>query len=96
MLINSKSVSYGPIKTGAHNCFIYINDLHAGFISISKYADDTKLEGNAANPASVKSLYQDFKGMEEWSEASQMMFNTNKCSKAHQYSEQICKLLAAG
>ena len=63
---------------------IYINDIDAGIISrMSKFADDTKLGANAADPESVETLRRDLARIGEWSERWQMPFNTGKCKTLH-------------
>ena len=47
---------------------IYINDLDNGLISrVSKFADDTKLGINAADPEAVRNLQMDLAAIGEWS-----------------------------
>ena len=63
---------------------IYINDIDTGIISkMSKFADDTKLGINAANPTAVTELRRDLARIGEWSETWQMPFNTSKCKVLH-------------
>ena len=63
---------------------IYINDLDEGIISrVSKFADDTKLGIDAADPALVECLRLDLVRIGEWSEKWQMPFNTDKCHIMH-------------
>ena len=63
---------------------IYINDIDAGLISkMSKFADDTKLGVNAADPLEVEGLRRDLERIGEWSERWQMPFNTSKCHVMH-------------
>ena len=62
----------------------YINDLDLGLSSkVSKFADDTKLGINAANPESVRSLQRDLAAIGEWSTVWQMPFNLEKCHVLH-------------
>jgi hypothetical protein len=63
---------------------IYINDLDSGLVSkISKFADDTKLGANAADPDAVRNLQLDLDKIGEWSEKWLMPFNTDKCKVMH-------------
>ena len=63
---------------------IYINYLGLGLSSkVSKFADDTKLGINAANPESVRALQRDLAGIGEWSTVWQMPFNLDKCHVLH-------------
>ena len=62
----------------------YINDLDLGLSSkVSKFADDTKLGINAANPESVRALQRDLAAIGEWSTVWQMPFNLDKCHVLH-------------
>ena len=59
---------------------IYINDLDNGLISrVSKFADDTKLGINAADPEAVKNLQRNLAAIGKWSNVWQMPFNLDKC-----------------
>ena len=63
---------------------IYINDLDVGITSrISKFADDTKLGINAADPAAVEGLRADLLRIGRWSAEWLMPFNTDKCRVLH-------------
>ena len=63
---------------------IYINDLDLGLSSkVSKFADDTKLGINAANPESVRALQRDLPAIVERSTVWQMPFNLEKCHILH-------------
>ena len=63
---------------------IYINYLDLGLSSkVSKFADDTKLGINAANPESVRALQTDLAAILEWSTVWQMPFNLEKCHVLH-------------
>lgn len=63
---------------------IYINDLDTDLVSrVSKFADDTKLGINAADPASVEALRRDLVKIGDWSGRWQMPFNANKCHVLH-------------
>lgn len=63
---------------------IYINDLDSDLSSrVSKFADDTKLGVNAADPALVVSLQRDLVLVGDWSDKWLMPFNTDKCHVLH-------------
>ena len=63
---------------------IYINDLDLGLYSkVPKFADNTKLGINAANPESVRALQGDLAAIGEWSTVWQMPFNLGKCHVLH-------------
>ena len=63
---------------------IYMNDLDSGLISkILKFADDTKLGIDAADPEAVVRLRDDLAKIGEWSEKWQMPFNNGKCHVLH-------------
>ena len=63
---------------------IYIIDLDLGLSSkVSKFADDTKLGINAANPESVRALQRDLAAIGKWSTVWQMPFNLKKCHVLH-------------
>ena len=63
---------------------IYINDLDVGLSAfVSKFADDTKLGINAADPLAVESLRRDLSTIGEWSNVWQMPFNVDKCHVLH-------------
>ena len=46
---------------------------------MSKFADDTKLGINAADPEAVRNLQRDLAAIGEWSNVWQMPFNLDKC-----------------
>ena len=59
---------------------IYINDIDNGLISqMSKFADDSKLGINAADPEAIRNLQRDLAAIGEWSDVWQMPFNNDKC-----------------
>ena len=70
-----------------HHSFLSLslsNDLDLGLSSkVSKFADDTKLGINAANPESVRALQRDLAAIREWSTVWQMPFNLDKCHVLH-------------
>ena len=59
---------------------IFINDIDVGLTSrIAKFANDTKLGVNAADPDTVEGLRNDLRKIGEWSKRWQMPFNLDKC-----------------
>ena len=63
---------------------VYINDLDYNLVSkVAKFADDTKLGANAADPEAVRSLQHDLALISEWSATWQMPFNVTKCHVLH-------------
>ena len=63
---------------------IYINNIDNGLISrVSKFADDTKLGINAADPEAVKNLQRDLAAIGELSNVWQMPFYLDKCHVLH-------------
>ena len=69
------------------SCYLYSSHyfyLDNGLISrVSKFADDTKLGINAADPEAVRNLQRDLAAIGEWSNVWQMPFNLNKCHVLH-------------
>jgi hypothetical protein len=63
---------------------LYINDIDVGVNSfISKFADDTKIAGQAANEENCQQIQKDLDKLSEWSEKCQMPFNVSKCTAMH-------------
>lgn len=92
VVVNGECSEWAPVSSGVPQgsvlgpllFLIYINDLDTGIISkLSKFADDTKLGANAANPTAVAFLQDDLNRIGEWSEKWQMPFNTDKCAVMH-------------
>ena len=50
---------------------------------IWKFADDTKLLGQASNDNEIKSTQQDIDKLVQWSEKWDMPFNISKCKVMH-------------
>ena len=92
VVINGVSSDWTPIVSGVPQgsvlgpllFIIYINDIDCGLISkISKFADDTKLGTDAADPLKTAQLQQDLDNIGQWSNTWQMPFNTGKCKVMH-------------
>ena len=63
---------------------IYINDLDSGVSSIiSKFADDTKLGGNALTIGDCERIQKDLDNLSMWSEKWLLKFNKDKCKVMH-------------
>jgi len=90
--INGKFSDWKPVTSGVPQgsvlrpvlFLIFINDLDAKILSkILKFADDTKLFGNA-NMAAIREFKQkDLDSLFKWSEIWQMSFNIDKCKVMH-------------
>ena len=63
---------------------LFINDIDVDIINrLSKFADDTKLFGEASSAEQVLLLQQDLDNLFKWSEDWLMMFNISKCKVMH-------------
>ena len=63
---------------------IYISYLDLGLSSkVYKFADDTMLGINSANPESVRALQRNLAAIGEWSMVWQMPFSLHKCHVVH-------------
>ena len=92
VVINGKRSGWSPVTSGVPQgsvlgpllFLIYINDLDVQVISrLAKFADDTKLGTDAADPEAVRVLQNDLAIIGEWSEKWQMPFNLDKCHVLH-------------
>ena len=92
VVINGEASEWADVTSGVPQgsvlgpllFLIYINDIDIGLSSrIAKFADDTKLGINAADPADIEALHNDLKKLGEWSKRWQMPFNTEKCKVMH-------------
>ena len=63
---------------------IFINDLDEGILNkLFKFADDTKLVGEAGSNTEIESLRTDLMKLFDWSNKWQMKFNVEKCKVMH-------------
>ena len=92
VVINGVASGWAPVSSGVPQgsvlgpllFIIYINDIDVGLVSkLSKFADDTKIGINAADPSAVRALQSDLERIGRWSEEWQMPFNVEKCSVLH-------------
>ena len=92
VVVNGSTSEYLPVTSGVPQgsvlgptlFLIYINDLDIGICNtLSKFADDTKLGGNASTDLDRASMQRDINTLLEWSEKWLMNFNTSKCKSLH-------------
>jgi len=92
VVVNGESSAWAPVTSGVPQgsvlgpllFLIYINDLDCDLISkVSKFADDTKLGINAADPSMIAGLQRDLDRIGDWSERWLMPFNSDKCHVLH-------------
>ena len=63
---------------------VYTNDIDDSIINkLSKFADDTKLEGRVTTEFQVTSMRADLNELYKWSEDWLMLFNAEKCRVIH-------------
>ena len=88
VVINGEASEWADVTSGVPQgsvlgplpFLIYINDIDLGLTSkIAKFADDTKLGTNAANPEDLEALRKDLIKIGEWSKKWQKPFNCGKC-----------------
>lgn len=92
MVLNGKKSKWVSVVSGVPQgsvlgpilFIIYINDMDERIKNLLwKFADDTKLMGNAGTTLGIDSLKTDLKSLEEWSEIWQMPVNADKCKIMH-------------
>ena len=92
VIVNGVSSGWAPVTSGVPQgsvlgpllFVIYINDIDSRLVSrVSKFADDTKLGVNAADPIAIRELQRDLDKLGEWSDVWQMPFNVGKCHVLH-------------
>ena len=92
VVVNGETSSWASVTSGVPQgsvlgpllFIIYINDIDVGIVSrIAKFADDTKLGGNASSIKKIEELHSDLIKIGEWSERWQMPFNLDKCKVMH-------------
>jgi hypothetical protein len=92
VVLNGRQSQWNEVKSGVPQgsilgpllFVIYINDIDDGIVSkLYKFADDTKILGNAATLEDVEILRSDLHHMFRWSEEWQMLFNVTKCGVLH-------------
>ncbi|KAJ7411111.1 RNA-directed DNA polymerase from mobile element jockey-like protein [Willisornis vidua] len=90
--VNVVTSDWQPVTTGllqgsdlVHDLFnFFINDLDAGLKGIlSKFADDTKLEGAADSLEGSKALQRNLDRLEDWAMTNHMKLDKGKCHILH-------------
>jgi hypothetical protein len=98
VVINGMHSDWGDVKSGVPQgsilgpllFTIFINDLDNKLVNnIIKFADDTKIWGQANTLDGVRTIQQDLVRLNEWSELNCMPFNVSKCKVLHIGSKNL-------